>query len=50
MQVALLHVEQTLVIDPRKNSAQSAILRSSVSLFFSRAFIVLPFIVMVDVL
>jgi hypothetical protein len=42
MQAALLHVEQTLVIEPRKNSEQSIILCSSVALFLSRAFIELP--------
>ncbi len=42
MQVALLHVEQTLVIEPRRNSEQSTILRNSVSLFLNRAFIKLP--------
>ncbi len=50
MQVALLQVEQTLVIEPRRNSEQSAILRSSVSLFLNSVFIVLSFIALVDVL
>jgi len=42
MQAALLHVEQTLVIEPRRNSEQAIILRSNVSLFLRRAFIGLP--------